>query len=352
MSGDLPRPIKGDSLHHPHAYTTSNNNINTNNTQFYSPYAYATPATHPHLPHPFSHPLSSTSGPSGLTPPTRPEFAVPTLPLRNRGLVPHNIGSLGSGSSSPVSTVTAPATVTSHSNSNSKRGRRPYAGERHDAIWSPDVQDAFLQAARSIPNNGKNWIMRDGRQYGRNALIAEEIFRLTGQSRTRQQISSHIQVLKKVHADDPMMMKILNGQLDELNPGATTRSAPASSAVSPANRFGSNSASPPNIKTEDPGSSVSPPPMVNTDPIEHLMDGQPFISVITRSSAPASVTSDASLPGTPQSPPSTSHSDTTKRQVQIAELLPRTDIPTVPISRVLSEPLAADSLYHGHHYLG
>ncbi|KAF8682435.1 hypothetical protein RHS04_02495 [Rhizoctonia solani] len=324
MSGDLPRPIKGDSLHHPHAYTTSNNNINTNNTQFYSPYAYATPATHPHLPHPFSHPLSSTSGPSGLTPPTRPEFAVPTLPLRNRGLVPHNIGSLGSGSSSPVSTVTAPATVTSHSNSNSKRGRRPYA------------------AARSIPNNGKNWIMRDGRQYGRNALIAEEIFRLTGQSRTRQQISSHIQVLKKVHADDPMMMKILNGQLDELNPGATTRSAPASSAVSPANRFGSNSASPPNIKTEDPGSSVSPPPMVNTDPIEHLMDGQPFISVITRSSAPASVTSDASLPGTPQSPPSTSHSDTTKRQVQIAELLPRTDIPTVPISRVLSEPLAAD----------
>ncbi|CAE6408289.1 YALI0F15169p [Rhizoctonia solani AG-1 IB] len=277
MSGDLPRPIKGDSLHHPHVYTTTSNN----NSQFYSPYAYAHPATHPH---PFSHP----SVPSGLTASTRPEFAVPTVPIRNRALVPQNL------------------------------------------------------AARSIPNNGKNWIMRDGRQYGRNALIAEEIFRLTGQSRTRQQISSHIQVLKKVHADDSMMMRILNGQLDELDPGATAGSAPSSSTVSPANRFSSNSASPPTFKTEDPGSSVSPPPTLNTDPIENLMDGQPFMSVVVRSSAPASVTSDASLPGTPQSPPSVSNSDTTRRQVQIAELIPRTDIPTIPIGRVLSQPLAAD----------
>jgi hypothetical protein len=65
-------------------------------------------------------------------------------------------------------------------------------------------------AARTIPNNGKNWIMRDGKQYGRNALIAEEIYRLTGQHRTRQQISSHIQVLKKVHADDPESLYYFN----------------------------------------------------------------------------------------------------------------------------------------------
>lgn len=84
-------------------------------------------------------------------------------------------------------------------------------------LWArfvPDDADRWLRfvltAARSIPNNGKNWIMRDGRQYGRNALIAEEIFRLTGQQRTRQQISSHIQVLKKVHADDTASMYFIS----------------------------------------------------------------------------------------------------------------------------------------------
>ncbi|KEP55554.1 TEA domain protein [Rhizoctonia solani 123E] len=310
MSGDLPRLIKGDSLHH--AFTSNDNN------QFYTPYAYAPPATH----HPFSQASSSTSG---LTPPTRPEFAVPALPQRSRALVPQNLGSLSTSTNS-VSALT------------SRRSRRPYAGgERHDAIWSPEVQEAFLQAARSIPNNGKNWIMRDGRQYGRNALIAEEIFRLTGQQRTRQQISSHIQVLKKVHADDLMMMRILNGQLEESIP-STNRPA---TATPPVNRFGSNSISPPAVKAEDPGSSASPPPMPNMEQIENLMNGQSFMSVI-RSSAPGSVTSDTSLPGTPQSPPSTSHSDSRKESVQIAELLPRSDMPNIPISRVLSEPLVAD----------
>ncbi|KAJ1310307.1 hypothetical protein OPQ81_007046 [Rhizoctonia solani] len=317
MSGELPRPIKGDSLHHSHGYTSSSNN---NSSQFYPPYAYAPTATQPY---PFSQPSSSTSS---LTAPTRPEFAVPALPQQNRALVPRNLGSL----SPTPSSISAPA---------SKRGRRPYAGERHDAIWSPEVQEAFLRAARSIPNNGKNWIMRDGRQYGRNALIAEEIFRLTGQHRTRQQISSHIQVLKKVHADDPTMMKILNGQLDDVLPAATARPSTTGSTTPP-NRFGSNSTSPPAVKTEDPGSSSSPPPMPNMEPIENLMDGTPFMSVI--SSTPGSSKSSTSLPSTPQSPPSTSRSDSRKDSVQIAELLPRSDIPHIPISRVLTEPLAAD----------
>ncbi|KAG8764207.1 hypothetical protein FRC11_000061 [Ceratobasidium sp. 423] len=319
MSGDLPRPIKGDSLHHPHAYTSSNN---SNAGQFYSPYAFASPG------HPFSQASSSTSR---LTPPTRQEFAVPALPQRNPALVPQNLSSFPPSSTSASSS-------TSSITSASRRGRRPYAGERHDAIWSPEVQEAFLQAARSIPNNGKNWIMRDGRQYGRNALIAEEIFRLTGQQRTRQQISSHIQVLKKVHADDPMMMKILNGQLDELQPSATAGPA-TNSPTPPTNRFGSNSTSPPALQAEDPGSSASPPPVLNMGPIENLINGQSFMSVI--SSASGSIASDGSLPSTPQSPPLTSRSGS-KNSVQIAELIPRSDIPNIPISRVLTEPLVAD----------
>lgn len=127
-------------------------------------------------------------------------------------------------------------------------------------------------------------------------------------------------------------MRILNGQLEDLPPGATTNGTAAT-------RFGSNSTSPPAVKTEEPGSSASPPPMPNLDPIEGLMNGQPFMSLL-RSSAPGSVASDGSLPGTPKSPPSAGSRD--KEGVQIAELIPRTDMNIDPISRPLSEPLVAD----------
>lgn len=224
MSGELPRPIKGTSLHHPHGtYTITN----TPSTYHYSPYGYISSAPAP-LPHQLSHASSSSLSRPASGSARRAEFAVPALPQRRN--TPASFAqpeTFSSGSGIPP----MPALV--HSSApggpaGAKRGRRPHIGERHDAIWSQEVQDAFLQgrspysrlpvhflldanarvvflfaAARSIPNNGKNWIMRDGRQYGRNALIAEEIFRLTGQQRSRQQISSHIQVLKKVHADDP-----------------------------------------------------------------------------------------------------------------------------------------------------
>ncbi|KAG8684774.1 hypothetical protein FRC09_015147, partial [Ceratobasidium sp. 395] len=233
-------------------------------THHYSPYGYP-PHSHPSQLLPY--------GPSTSRAPTarRPEFAVPALPQRSNSGGIMNLEQLPPG---PKLAMQALNSLGQGPPPGAKRGRRPYAGEKHDAIWSQEVQDAFLQAARSIPNNGKNWIMRDGRQYGRNALIAEEIHRLTGQHRTRQQISSHIQVLKKVHADDPSMMRILNGQLDDV-PAPAGPAMPAALAGS-----ASSSASPPVIKSEEPGSSASPPPFP-VNPIQELVDGSTsFISLI------------------------------------------------------------------------
>ncbi|KAG9125032.1 hypothetical protein FRC07_009230 [Ceratobasidium sp. 392] len=286
-------------------------------THHYSPYPYPPHAYHPSqpLPHAPAAPRTQTA--------RRPEFAVPALPQRS------NSGGIIAMEQVPKLPVQSHALPlgTPVQNPGAKRGRRPYAGEKHDAIWSQDVQDAFLQAARSIPNNGKNWIMRDGRQYGRNALIAEEIHRLTGQHRTRQQISSHIQVLKKVHADDPAMMRILNGQLDDF-PASAGPAMPAALVGS-----ASSSASPPVIKTEEPGSSASPPPFP-IDPLQELVEGSTsFISLI-RSDPPHS----DSLPSTPRS----SQSTTKTEPMQLAELLPRSALPAPPISRAISEPLVAE----------
>ncbi|KAG9102648.1 hypothetical protein FRC06_001522 [Ceratobasidium sp. 370] len=257
---------------------------------------------------------------SRIPAPRHGEFAVPALPRRSNSAGMVGLGQLAAGHAS--------VSGTSAQSAGAKRGRRPYAGEKQDAIWSPEVQEAFLQAARSIPNNGKNWIMRDGRQYGRNALIAEEIHRLTGQLRTRQQISSHIQVLKKVHADDPVMMRILNGQLDDL-PASAGPAQPAESA--------SSSASPPVIKTEESGSSASPPPSFPVDPVRELVDGSTSFINIIRSHPPHSTNSD-SLPSTPQSSRSTARAE----PMQLAELLPRSALPAPPVPRAASEPLVAE----------
>ncbi|KZT54578.1 hypothetical protein CALCODRAFT_499634 [Calocera cornea HHB12733] len=91
--------------------------------------------------------------------------------------------------------------------SGNKRSRKNSDGT--EEVWSADVEEAFHQAIKVVPKLGRRKMQINGKLCGRNELIAEHIYKMTGKRRTRKQISSHIQVLKNTHKNDHELMKAL-----------------------------------------------------------------------------------------------------------------------------------------------
>ena len=107
--------------------------------------------------------------------------------------------------------MSAPVQMQRHYSSPQPRTVRERASRQSSTdVWPDDVEVAFWEALRLIPKLGRRKVLVHGKPCGRNELIADYIERKTGKTRSRKQVSSHIQVLKNVKRNDMEFQQLLS----------------------------------------------------------------------------------------------------------------------------------------------
>ncbi|KAI9510404.1 TEA/ATTS domain family-domain-containing protein [Russula earlei] len=94
----------------------------------------------------------------------------------------------------------------------------------NEAIWDDELHTALIEALSIYPPMGRQRIrpMHNGDEgrtsLGRCQLIQQYLMQRTGKNRTRKQISSRIQRLRRMHQDDPAMADVLRVLPDVYRP--------------------------------------------------------------------------------------------------------------------------------------